>query len=254
MTSPSAFLWQRWRDEQDASARAQLLSQHLGLVHHVVRQIAARVGDAVAYDDLIGAGTLGLVQAFEGFDAAKGAAFSTYATTRIRGAVLDELRAADWRPRSVRTRVRELHATAESLARTLGRAATPDEVAAALQIDVATYWRWHADGETTTMMPLDSPVPSSERGNVTLAEMIPDADGPAPDAPLEEEESKRVLREAIAGLPEQQRTVLALCYFEELTLRQIAEVLHVTESRISQVRTAALKRLREILAADGFVP
>lgn len=254
MTTPSEYLWQQWREEHDASARAQLLSQHLGLVHHVVRQIAARVGDAVAFDDLIGAGTLGLVQAFEGFDATKGAAFSTYATTRIRGAVLDELRAADWRPRSVRTRVRELHATAEALARTLGRAATPDEVAAALQIDVATYWRWHADGETTTMMPLDAPVPSSERGNVTLAEMIPDADGPAPDAPLEEEESKRVLREAIAGLPEQQRTVLALCYFEELTLRQIAEVLHVTESRISQVRTAALKRLRELLAADGFTP
>ncbi|MBP7621117.1 MAG: sigma-70 family RNA polymerase sigma factor, partial [Gemmatimonadales bacterium] len=80
----------------------------------------------------------------------------------------------------------------------------------------------------------------------------PDADGPAPDAPLEEEESKRVLREAIAGLPEQQRTVLTLCYFEELTLRQIAEVLHVTESRISQVRTAALKRLRDLLTADGF--
>ena len=107
MTSPSEYLWRRWREDQDASARAQLLSQHVGLVHHVVRQIAARVGDAVAFDDLIGAGTLGLVQAFEGFDAAKGAAFSTYATTRIRGAVLDELRAADWRPRSVRTRVRE---------------------------------------------------------------------------------------------------------------------------------------------------
>ncbi|MBP9899614.1 MAG: hypothetical protein KBF28_14645, partial [Gemmatimonadales bacterium] len=74
MTTPSEYLWQRWRDEHDASARAELLSQHLGLVHHVVRQIAARVGDAVAYDDLIGAGTLGLVQAFEGFDATKGAA------------------------------------------------------------------------------------------------------------------------------------------------------------------------------------
>ena len=191
MTTPSEYLWQRWRDEHDASARAELLSQHLGLVHHVVRQIAARVGDAVAYDDLIGAGTL-------------------------------------------------------------GRPATPDEVATALQIDVPTYWRWHADGETTTMIPIDAPVPSSERGNVTLGEMIPDADGPAPDAPLEEEESKRVLREAIAGLPEQQRTVLTLCYFEELTLRQIAEVLHVTESRISQVRTAALKRLRDLLTADGF--
>lgn len=253
MSSPTDALWERWRSHDDAAARAELLGQHLGLVHHTVRQIAARVGDAVAFDDLIGAGTLGLVQAFEGFDPAKGAAFSTYATTRIRGAVLDELRAADWRPRSVRARVRELHAAAGELARTLGRAPTPDEVAAAMGIDLATYWRRHAEGEVTTTLALDEPVPSSERGTVTLAEMLPDSEAEAPDAALEEDDTKRLLREAITGLPEQQRLVLSLCYYEELTLRQIAEVLHVTESRVSQVRTAALKTLRLRLATDGVV-
>jgi RNA polymerase sigma factor for flagellar operon FliA len=249
--TPSEQLWQRWRDDADASARAELLAQHVGLVHHVVRQIAARVGDALGYDDLIGAGTLGLVQAFEGFDLTKGTAFSTYATTRIRGAVLDELRAADWRPRSVRTRARHLHATADELARTLGRTPTPDEVAEALGVDLLTYWRWHADGEQSRMLPLDAPMPSSERGTVTLADMLPDHEAEAPGAPIEDAEERAALREAIAALPEQQRTVLALCYFEELTLRQIAEVLHVTESRISQVRTAALKALRQHLTAAG---
>ncbi len=249
--SPTETLWQQWREDGDPEARAELLSQHLGLVHHTVRQIAARVGDSVAFEDLVGAGMLGLVQAFEGFNPDRGAVFSTYATTRIRGAVLDELRAADWRPRSVRTRARNLREKSAEISRETGRAATPNEVAEALEIDLPTYWRWHGDGEQAVMVPIDAPLESSVRGGVTLGDLIPDSDAPAPDAPITEDEERKAVREAIESLPEQQRTVLALCYFEELSLRQIAEVLHVTESRISQVRTAALKTLRQRLVADG---
>lgn len=248
MAPATEVLWQRFRADGDVDARAELLSQHLGLVHHTARQIAQRVGDAVAYDDLVGAGTLGLVQALESFDPSRGFAFATFATQRIRGAVLDELRAADWRPRSVRTKGRQVAATTAAMEQRLGRRVRPEEVAKELSIDLETYWKWRNDADTGATVALDTAPAASEGARPALAELLADANTPAPDARINRDERRALVREAIASLPEQQRTVLALYYYEELTLRQIAEVLHVTESRISQVRTAALKSLRQYMA------
>jgi RNA polymerase sigma factor for flagellar operon FliA len=243
-------LWGRYRETGDPEVRAQLLSQYVGLVHHTVRQIAARVGDAVEFDDLIGAGSLGLVRAFEGFDPDRGIAFTTYATQRVRGAVLDELRAADRLPRVARSQARAAQRAGQSLSQRLGRPATPAEIAGELGVDVATYWEWSDLAEGGGVVPMDAIVTGDDRSAVPLAERLPDTTFAEPDAELHADDRKTQLRKAIALLPEQQRTVLALCYDEGLTLRQIAAVLHVTESRISQVRTAAVKALRTMLEEE----
>jgi RNA polymerase sigma factor for flagellar operon FliA len=248
--SASAELWRRYRETGDPEARAELLSQYQGLVHHTVRQIASRVGDAVEFDDLLGAGALGLVRAFEAFDSSRGTQFTTYATQRIRGAVLDELRAADWRPRTAREQGRQVQQAEESLARQFGRHPTPAEVAAQLQVDIGTYWEWKDLSRGATIVPLEGSAPSQEPGGVTLAERIADHSRPGADLQMEGQQLRVLLRDAIKTLPEQQRVVLALCYDEELNLRQIAQVLHVTESRVSQVRTAAIRNLRARLAEE----
>lgn len=249
MSAPGTeALWARYRETGDPGARAEILGQLMGLVHHTARQIARRVGDAVPYEDLVGAGALGLVQAFGSFDPARGVSFVTYATTRIRGAVLDELRAADWRPRSVRTRARDLETASVELRHRLGRPPRHEEVAEALAIDPATYWKWRSDAEAGVVVPLDGPAPGREGNRIPLADRLADPAATAPDLALESAEREGLVRGAIRSLSEQQRTVLSLCYYEGLSLRQVAEVLHVTESRISQIRTAAIRNLRLRLA------
>lgn len=241
-------LWRRFREDGDLEARGEILSQLMGLVHHTARQIAGRVGDAVGYDDLVGAGSLGLVQAMGGFDPDKGASFVTYATQRVRGAILDELRAADWRPRSVRDRARKITEATRTLRGTLDRAPTADEVAASLDIDRDTYWQWRHEAEAGATVPLDAAMGGLEDEGIALADKLADPDAPLPDAAVLEGDRTARLEAAIRRLPEQQRTVLALTYYEHLSQRQIAEVLHVTESRISQIRSAAIRTLKAELA------
>lgn len=246
----SEALWKHYRETGDPETRAELLGQHIGLVHHIVRQIASRVGDAVEFEDLVGAGSLGLVRAFEGFDPDRNIAFTTYATQRVRGAVLDELRAADWLPRGARAQARAAQRAGASLSQQLGRPATAEEVARNLGVDMETYFAWSDLAGGGGVVPLDATLAGNGRATVPLADRLSDPGTPLPDSGVVQDDQNRVLREAIAALPEQQRTVLALCYDEGLTLRQIAEVLHVTESRISQVRTAAIKNLRELMAQE----
>lgn len=241
-------LWRRFQEDGDAEARAEILTQMMGLVHHTARQIGGRVGDAVGYDDLVGAGSLGLVQAIGGFDPDRGASFVTYATQRVRGAILDELRAADWRPRSVRDRARRITEATRTLRGTLDRTPTPDEVAEALEIDRDTYWRWRHDAEAGVTVPIDVASGSLEGEGIALADRLADPEARLPDAIVIEGDRATRLEAAIRRLPEQQRTVLALTYYEHLSQRQIAEVLHVTESRISQIRSAAIRTLKAELA------
>lgn len=242
-------LWDRYRNQGDAEARAQLLDRYLGLVHHVAREVAARATQ-VELDDLVGAGTIGLVKALESFDRERGLAFSTYAVRRIRGAILDDLRSRDWIPRSVRLKGRKLAAAVQELESRLGRAPEPREVAAALGIDLDTYFDWKHAVDGGVMVSFDGAGESGDRQAVALEETINDPEAPLPGDQLQQDEQVAGLRDAIASLPEKERIVLSLYYYEEMNLRQIAEVLHVTESRISQIRTQALRRLRERLQAE----
>jgi RNA polymerase sigma factor for flagellar operon FliA len=247
MRKAEAVLWERYQGQGDLDARSQLLEQHLGLVHHIARQIAERVPDGVELDDLVSAGALGLVLALESFEPARRLAFSTYATPRIRGSILDDLRSRDWVPRSVRSKSRKIAHAVGHLEGTLGRTPEPNEIATAIGIDVTTFFRWQEDAENSVLLPLDGPVGAQEHEATTLAETLGDASGIRADHAVTHKEVLEALRGAIGDLPDKERTVLALYYYEELNLRQIAEVLNLTESRISQIRSQALNRLQSML-------
>jgi len=245
MTNVTDALWQRYVKHKDPEARSQLLDRYLGLVHHSARDMAVRVGHAVEFEDLVGAGTLGLVQALEGFDLSRGLAFSTYAMRRIRGAILDELRSRDWRPRSVRAKGRQLAAVVSALEVRFGRTPEAEEIATAMGIDLQTYFRLKEEVSGGVMISLAGTVARGGDDALRLEETLADPDADAPIETVGKAEALSRLRLAIARLPARERTVLSLYYYEELNLKQIAEILHVTESRISQIRTQALRRLRE---------
>jgi len=242
-------LWTRYQGAGDQQARKQLLERHLGLVHHIARGIARRIPDDVELDDLVSAGTVGLVMALESFEPSRSLAFSTYATPRIRGAILDDLRSRDWVPRSVRSKSRRIAQAVAALQTVLGRAPEPHELAAALEVDVATLWRWQEDIENSVWLPLDGPIGLQEHESATLGETLRDPTNGETDDDVLRHEEMDVLRHAIGELPPKEKAVLSLYYYEEMNLRQIAEVLMVTESRISQIRTQALQRLQQKLAA-----
>ena len=230
----------------DEAARERLLTEHLGLVHFVARQIARGISVEADFDELVSAGTIGLMNALESFDTERGLAFSTFAAPRIRGAILDELRRQDHVPRSVRRKARELGTAREALTRALGRQPEARELAEHLQIDLETLWRWQGEVESSVQLPLDRP--PTEGGAPSPSELLSDEEELGIEDVLTREQEVGVLREAILKLKEQERTVLALYYFEELKLHEIATVLELTESRVSQIRSKAILRLREQMA------
>jgi RNA polymerase sigma factor for flagellar operon FliA len=231
----------------DANARDVLLHENLSLVHHVARQLARGLATDANLDELVSAGTMGLMSALEAFDTSRGLAFSTFAVPRIRGAILDELRRQDHVPRSVRRKTRSIAAARETLTRTLGRTPDANEVALELGVDAPTLWRWMSDVEGAVHVPLDSASTDRDDAFPSPAEFLGNGDEMMDDRLSREEEVAR-LREAMLELKDQERTVLSLYYFEELKAREIAEVMGVSESRISQIRSKALCQLREALA------
>jgi RNA polymerase sigma factor FliA len=241
-------LWARYRSAGDPDARAQLLVRHLGLVHHVARDVARRI-PSVELGELVSAGALGLMKALDSFDLGRGLAFSTYAVLRIRGAILDDLRSRDATPRSVRVKRRRIEGVAAALEARFGRAPSAKEVADHLGIDLSTFWKWK--DAVGIYAEADAPRPSHGRRFSRDAESHPDPTVTLPTQKLMDSEHVAHLRQLISRLPEQQRKVLALYYYEELNLRQVGEVLQVSESRVSQIRSQALKRLRSELATSA---
>lgn len=228
--------------------REAYLAGHLGLVHHVARRLKRGLADEADFAEMVSAGTMGLIHATESFDPSRGHAFSTYAAPRIRGAILDELRRQDTATRGVRRKTRDLGAARDVLTRELGRRPTEREVAAHLGIDLQTLWRWSADAESAVSVRLDAPQRDGDERTPPPAYTLADESARPADEWIAQAEEAALLRDAVLRLKEQERVVLSLYYFEELKLREIAEVLEVTESRVSQIRTRALARLREDLA------
>ena len=246
--SATDTLWRLHHACGDREARASLLERYAGLVHHLARQTRRRAGRGVELEDLIGAGMLGLVRALDAFDPGRGLAFSTYAVPRIRGAMLDELRARDWMPRALRARARDIARVRGVLEQTLGRFPSATEVAAGIGVDLPAYWRLEALTATREFIDIDRPGPGLSAGlDETVASPTPES----ATAASESDERIDVVRSGLAALPEKDRLVLTLYYYEGLNLRQIGEVLHVSESRISQIRARAITRLRERLAHEG---
>ncbi|HEY7877715.1 MAG TPA: FliA/WhiG family RNA polymerase sigma factor [Gemmatimonadaceae bacterium] len=245
-----AELWQRFRTG-DENAREQLIAGHLNLVHHVARGVHRRLGGAVELDELLSAGTLGLADALDRFDVTRGHAFSTYAVPRIHGAIIDDLRRLDHVPSSVRRRARLLSAAQEALGHELGRAPRTGETAMRLGVDVETVSRWQLDAACTMHVGLDETVAGEDGEHPTLAETLAAGDGegePGVEEHITREQELQLLSAAVLELPAVERRVLTLYYLEALKLSDIARVLDVTESRVSQIKQKAIVRLRAALA------
>jgi RNA polymerase sigma factor for flagellar operon FliA len=225
----------------------ELLAKHAGLLDRCARRLAARTGGAVQADDLWSAGALGLLEAARRFEATRDVRFETFAEHRIRGAMLDEMRRVDRVPRSVRRKTRRIGDVATSLATLLGREPNHEELAGGLGVDMETLWRWQAERESTQLISLERASSTTASGRGT-DEWLAGCPGDELDEMLTLDAEATRLREAILALPEQERTVLSLYYFEDLKLNDIARILGVSESRISQVRSKAIHRLRRALA------
>lgn len=238
-----AQLWQSYQ-AGNQTARDRLLEEHLGLVHHVARQVSRTLAVRADFDELVSAGTIGLMTALEGFDATRGLAFSTFAAPRIRGAILDELRKQDHVPRSIRRKTREIAAAREAYQREHGYAPDDRELARQLGVDMDTLWRWQSDVEGAHHIPLDRAPGEREQSAPAPAELLPAGDETGVEDGLTHEQEVAHLKDALLRLKEQERVVLSLYYFEELKLHEIAKVLELTESRVSQIRSKALSKLR----------
>jgi len=220
--------------------RDELITQHIPVVTHIVRETMGRVPSHVSRDDLTSAGLAALVQASKSFDAERGVPFARYAATRVRGAILDELRGVDWASRSVRRRARDLDATRSQLAAILGRMPSTEEIASAAGMTVAEIARNDEDIARAQVLSLQGAQDAS------LDEVLPTA-GPTPEQLVEHRERLTYLVEAVAELPERLRIVISDYFLDERPMSEIAAELGVTESRVSQMRAEALILLRDAL-------
>ena len=235
----------------DAVERDRLLVEHLPTVRYIARRIHERLPQHVELDDLISAGVVGLIDAFSKFDHGKKVQFKSYAQFRIRGAILDSLRMLDWSPRELRRKGRAVEEAIRSLTQSLGRAPQEQEIAQEMHISLDEYQQLLGELKGLEIGSLHAER-SEDSGDEELAYVA----GPAEDDPLfrcMKSEMRQRLADAIDDLPEKERMVLTLYYFEELTMKEIGLTLGVVESRVSQIHSAAVIRLRAALGAPQIV-
>jgi RNA polymerase sigma factor for flagellar operon FliA len=239
-------LWREFKDTGSKVAKDKLLVEYSHLVKYTTQRLAVNLPASVDRDDLYSAGILGLIKAVDTFEIERGFKFETYAGHKIRGAILDELRALDWVPRSVRQKSRDLQRVFTKLENRLGRSPYDDEVCEELGVGIEEDEQILADVTPTTIVSLDDAVsdPFSDAKDMRMADQVEDPDSINPLKELGFDEVKGILREAIMGLPENERTVVALYHYEELTLKEIGVVLNLTESRVSQIHSKAMMKLR----------
>ncbi|MBI3893615.1 MAG: FliA/WhiG family RNA polymerase sigma factor [Candidatus Wallbacteria bacterium] len=237
--------------------RDELIVRNVRLVKYVAGRMAIGLPASVSYDDLVSDGLFGLIDAVEKFNPELKIQFPTYAKTRIKGAILDALRTGDWAPRSVRQKARKLEEATVELEVQFGRPPTDEEICGRLCIRIGELHKLRQDLHKTILRSLDERDDEGD-GAVSLSDMVEFRGGPGPEATVEQSEMRRIIAEEINKLPEQQRLVISLYHYEKLTMREIGKVLGVTDSRVSQVHTAAVRRLRVRLsalrgkAAQGF--
>ncbi len=238
-------LWQRYKKSKDPEIRDTFVRQYAPLVKYVAGKVAMGMPHNVEFDDLVGFGVFGLFDAIEKFDPDKHVKFKTYAVTRIRGAIFDELRSIDWVPRSVRQKSREIEDAVRRLEGSLGRAATDAEIAKEMGMNAEDFQKTMLKISGTSILSLNDVWYSGEENDsVSIADSIESPNSLNPETIVEKDEIKRVIVKSISELPEKEKKVLVLYYYEDLTLKEIGKVLEVTESRVSQLHTKAIMRLR----------
>ncbi|MGI9667030.1 MAG: FliA/WhiG family RNA polymerase sigma factor [Acidimicrobiia bacterium] len=237
-------LWDSYKSTGDEAAREGLIIHFSPLVKFVAGRVGAGLPKNVDQSDLISFGTFGLIDAVDKFEPERGYKFETYAVSRIKGAILDELRALDWVPRSVRSRAREIQRTMAELEHRLQRTPTEVEVAEAMDVPVDSLRDYLGEIANLGFVALDELLNPSERESGAMSEMIADKTAIDPSGSYEKEETRYLLADSINRLPDRERLVLTLYYYEGLTLAEIGNVLNVTESRICQIHTKAVMSLR----------
>jgi RNA polymerase sigma factor FliA len=246
MAEDTIQLWREYRRSGDPGIRDRLILTYAPLVKYVAGRLGSGLPAHVDEGDLVSYGLLGLIAAIERYDPDRDVKFETYAIARIKGSILDELRAMDWVPRSVRSRAREIERAIADLESKLGRAPTDEEIATKIGISQEELEDSLTDISRSSIAALDElwTVSGSGGDQIALIDTIEDESVPDPQSAMSATEMKEAIADAIARLPEREKLVVTLYYYEDLTLREIGEVLGVTESRVSQLHTKAILRLK----------
>ncbi|MGG2199673.1 MULTISPECIES: FliA/WhiG family RNA polymerase sigma factor [Paenibacillus] len=239
-------MWKRWREEHDTVAKQTLIETYLPLVDYVSGRLSIGLPKNVSRDDLISYGVMGLIDAIEKFDYERGLQFETYASWRIRGAMIDGLRQGDWVPRSVREKAKKIEEAYQKLEQQYLRSVTDAEMSAYLQVSEGDFQQMVQDIAVTTVCSIDDPIREEEAE--TRLSLLIDEKAKNPESKVKEVYLKDTLAQAIERLTEKERTVVSLFYYEELSLSEIAEVMSLSPSRISQLHSKAILRLRGSLS------
>jgi len=235
--------WLNYKKHNDIRSRQELVVRYLGLVKYVVRKMIKNYPQALEENDLYQIGILGLSEAIERFDPSYGIKFETYAIPRIKGSIIDELRKLDWIPRSLRAKLNNIREKTVELEQKFAGNYTEDEMANGLGIEVNDLHNWQKDTNSINIFSLDKPLDDTNKQN--LYDVVEDKEYIKPDDKIEDEEMKRVLLKAIKKLPEKTRLAITLYYYEKLTFKEIGKILNVSESRISQIHSETVVKLKK---------
>ncbi len=236
-------LWDEYRKKRTPELREKIIIEYAGLVKVVAGRLSIYLGYNVEYDDLVGYGTFGLIDAIDKYDFDKGVKFETYASVRIRGAILDQIRKMDWIPRTLRQKQKKVDAAYKKIEMETGRPATDEEIARELEITVDELDDWQSQTKVSNLISLDDYMEQGE----TKVEIASSEDYVQPEKVVEQQALKQILIDALELLTEKEKKVIVFYYYEDLTLKEISSILEVTESRVSQLHTKALQKLRNKL-------
>ena len=237
-------LWERYKNEADATSRERLILQYSPLVKYVAGRVSVGLPATIEHADLVSYGMFGLIDAIEKFDLGKGVKFETYAISRIKGAIIDELRSIDWIPRSVRSKARDVEKALTTLEAKLRRTPTEEELADELDMGIKELRQVLTQVSLVSVAALDESFSGEDAERQALVDTLQDPKAADPESSYEDVEMRAMLAEAMNRMSEREKTVLVLYYFEGMTLAQIGQVLGVTESRVCQMHTKAVLGLR----------
>lgn len=238
-------LWKQYHESRDPTIRESLILEYSHLIKFIAGRLNIYFGSNVEYDDLVGFGVFGLIDAIDKFDINKGVKFETYASLRIRGSIIDSIREMDWVPRSLRQKNKELEKAYWEVENELGHSASDQDIAEKLSISLNDFYKLLNEVNVTSMVSLEDFLEQ----NYEIGADVPNANkADRPEYEVELSELREILGDSIEKLPEKEKTVLSLYYYEELTLKEISAIMKVSESRISQLHTKAIMRLRGKLA------
>lgn len=237
-------LWEEYGKTKNSQLREKIILEYASLVKVVAGRLSMYLGYNVEYEDLVSYGIFGLIDAIDKFDTTKEVKFETYASLRIRGAILDQIRKMDWIPRTIRQKQKRIDSAIKEIESSTGKAATDEEIAEKLGVSDEEYVEWQSQMKITNVVSLNEYM---EQGSEIPIEKHSNKKFDAPEEVIEQEELKKTLQEALELLTEKEKKVILLYYYEELTLKEISNILEVTESRVSQLHTKGLQKMKKKL-------